>query len=185
MLARCSQMLTKCKNAKYGSRAFKRTTYHTFWMRIRCHMQIWKFIKFHHFSSFLQVFVKRFSILQKCKNCSRIELYIFRWVFVQNACKVVRWKALDPYFAFLHFVSIYEHLASIYEHMYDTKKNAFFHVIFASILQKCSCLLGECSGMLTKCKNAKYDARAIQRTSYRIDWTKTRWERVFWSQAQI
>ena len=34
MLVKCSQMLVKCKNAKYESRAFKRTIFHAFWTKI-------------------------------------------------------------------------------------------------------------------------------------------------------
>ena len=154
-------------------------------MKIRWNVQIWKFMNFHVFSWILHVFVRKFSIFAKMQKCLQIEFYIFQWVFVENAWKIVRWKALDPYFAFLHIMSIYEHLASICEHICDTNKNAIFDDIFAFVIQKCSCLLGDCSGMLIKRKNAKYDARAIQRTSYRINWIKIRWERVFWIQTQI
>ena len=178
-------MLTKCKTAKYESRAFERTFYHEIWMRIRWRMQIWNFMNFHEFAWILHVFVWKFSIFAKMQKFLHIELYISQWGFVQNTCKVVRWKALDPYFSLLHFVSIYEHLASIYGHMYDINKNAVFHDIFAFVVQKCSYLLGKCSGMLIKCKNAKSDARAIQRISYRINWTKTRWERMFRIQTQM
>ena len=177
-------MLTKCRNAKCGSRAFKRTFCHEIWMKIRWRMKIWKFLNFHEFAWILHVFVRKFSIFAKMQKCSHIDFYIFPWVLVQNACKVARWKSLDPDFTFLHFLSICEHPASIYGHIYDTKKNAIFHYIFALVIRKWSCLLGKCSWMLTRCKNAKYDARAIQRTSYQINWTKTRWERSIWSQKK-
>ena len=73
-------------------------------------------LKIHKISSLFHNFSRKFAILQKCKKCSQIEFYIFQRIFIEIACKVVRLKALDPYFAFWHFVSIHEHLVSIYEH---------------------------------------------------------------------
>ena len=83
-------------------------------------------LKIHDFSSFLHVFSKKMFNFAKMQQMLAYWIVHIWMIFVQNACKVVRWIALDQYFAFLHFVSIYEHFTSIYEHMYDTNKSVIF-----------------------------------------------------------
>ena len=76
--------------------------------------------------------------------------------FVQNACKAVRWKALDPYFAFLHFASICEHFSSIYEHarkIHFLWKNRIFPNIFGILPSK----------MLAEAREMLVDAHKVQK----------------------
>ena len=177
MLEKCSRMLVSCKKCKEGVKGFQ--THSLSWHLDKNSLTNAN-LKIHDFSSFFIIFYHlKFSIFAKMQKCLQSEFYIFQWIYVQNACKVVRWKALYIYFAFAHFASICEHPTSIYGHMYEIKENVIFHDIFAFIIQKCSCLLGECSEMLISCINAKYDAKAVQRTSLRINWTKSLWERRF------
>ena len=184
MLAGCSQMLTKCKVAKCGPWAFKRTIYHVICIKIRWNLENSKMINFSKFSWILHVFFEEFCIFQKMQKGMQIQIWIIQRIFAQITCKVVRLKAQGPYFAFLDFVSIHEHPASIYEQFWNRQKYAFFHHFWAIDKRKCSCLLRRCSKMLTRCKNAKYDVRAFQRTSSDIIWTKIRFKRTIWNVPQ-
>ena len=103
-------------------------------------------------------------------------------IFIQCTSELVRLKALDPDFAFLHFTSIYEHLPStcaklkihcgIKNHQYFTKSIS---------IRKCSYIARRLLYMLVSCKNTLYESRAFKRTNSEWFWINTNWYSSFWS----
>ena len=94
-------MLTKCKNAKCGSRAFKRTIYHAIWMKIRWNMQIWKSLNFHHFCIFL---AKKIEFCKNAKNARRLNSTYFDEFLSKMHAKLCVWK---PLIHTLHFCTLW------------------------------------------------------------------------------
>ena len=131
-----------------------------------------------------------FAFLQNWKFCAKKNAKMMKFHWFSNLNFSAKFHRNDmvncafesPWFILCIF-ALCEHLralASIYGHIYETNENAIYHEIFFFVIRKCSCLLRKCSKMLTKCKNVKYDTRAFQRISNRINWIKSRWERGCW-----
>ena len=85
----------------------------------------------------------------------------------RHGTKREHWKALGPYFTFLHFTSIYEHFTSIHEYnTYERTENGIWEFCYFQAIVWWSAR--RCSEMLVKCSEVTEMQSAYQGLSNAI-----------------
>ena len=129
MLARCSQMLKKCKNAKYGSRAFQRTTLHVYWTKT--HWNMWNL-----FCKYFCIFAKNRKSLDENlqKWWKMMKFYEFSNLHMKanSHPKCMISCAFESPWPIFCIFALCEHLRAFHEHL-----RAFLIHAFQKCFEKC------------------------------------------------